>query len=81
LATAREAHLDNARAGVLAAQRVDARNTRTILMLGREIHGDVETMLDPRDALLLGLGLGVAVGAVSVLMRLFRPRSRPSRRS
>jgi hypothetical protein len=57
---------------------VDVQDSRTIFLLGREIHGSVETVLDPRGALLLGVGLGAAAGLVSFLFGLIRRSSRRS---
>ena len=41
-----------------------------------QIRGDVETVLDSRGALLLGLGLGAAAGIVSFLFGLIRRTDR-----
>jgi hypothetical protein len=72
LVTAQDAHLENAQAGIVIGQRVETKNTRTVVLIGRHIEGNVETMLDSRGALLLGLGLASAVGLISILMGLFR---------
>jgi hypothetical protein len=76
--TAQAAYLDGAQAGVVFGQRVDARNARTIVLIGRHIEGNVETVLDPRGALLLGIGFASVVGLVSILGGLLfrRPRRR-----
>jgi hypothetical protein len=76
--TTQAAHLDGAQAGVIVGQRVDAKNARTIILIGRNIEGNVETILDPRGALLLGLGFASVVGLTSILGRLLfrRPRRR-----
>jgi hypothetical protein len=74
--TTQDAHLEGTRAGVLVGQRVDAKNARTIVLIGRHIEGNVETLLDPRGALLLGLGFASVVGLVSILKGLLFRRLR-----
>jgi hypothetical protein len=70
--------LDGAQAGVIVGRRVEAKNARTIVLIGRHVEGNVETMLDPRGALLFGLGFASVVGLTSILSRLLfrRPRRR-----
>jgi hypothetical protein len=46
----------------------------TVILLAREVHGPVETVLDTRGALLAGLVAGVAIGMVLYVGRLLSRR-------
>ena len=61
---ARDMRLTNSRAGVAVAERADLQDSSTLVLLAREVHGPVETMLDTRGAILAGLIAGVAAGLV-----------------
>lgn len=63
---------DHSRAGVVIANRIDCPEVRSSLVLAREIHGNVETRLDSRGALLIGLGMGLGISLLASLKSLFR---------
>jgi len=68
--------LNNSQALAVIGQHVDVTRGRTVLLLGREVQGQVDTVLDHRSALLLGLGIGVGLGLLSLIKALlFRRRS------
>jgi hypothetical protein len=71
-----EVQLDGTRAALVAGGTVNARGASTGLLLAREVHGEVTTVLDTRGALLAGIGGGLAIGLVLLLggLLLGRPR-------
>ena len=59
-------------AGVLLARRVDGVRVNSGLLLAGEVYGNVETTVDTRGALLIGLGLGIGLGLILSLKSLFQ---------
>ncbi len=74
LASTRKAILTNSGAGVVLAQNAELVNSRTGILLAREVHGNVETILDTRGAAVAGLAAGAAVGLAFVVGSLLRRR-------
>jgi hypothetical protein len=60
------------RASVLVANRVDGAQLETGLLIARDVYGNVDTQLDGRGALLLGLGIGLGMGLLVALRSMFR---------
>ncbi len=58
-------------AGVIVAKRVEGLQIRTGLLLAAEVHGNVETAVDSRGALLIGLALALGLGLLASLRSLF----------
>jgi len=54
----------NANIGVAVANTAELNGGSTVVLLAREVHGDVETMLDTRGTMVAGLIAGIAVGLV-----------------
>jgi len=54
----------NASIGVAVANSAELDGSSTVVLLAREVHGNVETVLDTRGAMVAGLMAGVAVGMV-----------------
>ncbi len=74
--TAQEAKLNDSLTFAVLGRRVDVTRGNSILLLGQEIQGDVETVLDQRSALLLGLGMGIGLGLLSLIKALLFKRTR-----
>jgi len=69
-----EVSLENSAAvAVIGQHQVNASGVRTVLLIAREVSGDVRALLDPRGALFFGLGIGGVLGLLS-LLRPFRRR-------
>ena len=58
-------------AGVIIAKRVDGPSINTRLLLASEVYGNVETTVDARGAVVMGLGLGIGLGLILWLGSLF----------
>lgn len=73
--SAENVEAENVYAGGVMAANVSAANIRTGILLGRNVHGPVETLLDTRGALLAGISAGVVTGLVLLVGKLlFRRR-------
>jgi hypothetical protein len=60
-------------AGFVAGREVHVSESRTGILLARTVHGDVNTVLDTRGALIAGLTGGLFAGLMLLLGRmLFR---------
>jgi hypothetical protein len=59
----------------LVGDRIQAANVNTVFLIGRDISGDVKTMMDTRGALMFGLAAGGVLGFFS-LLSAFARRSR-----
>ena len=70
-----EATLADSALLALVGDRVQAANVNTVFLIGREIQGDVKTMLDTRGAVIFGLAAGSVLGFFSLLSAMIR-RSR-----
>ena len=57
---------------VLAGNRVQAANVNTVFLIGREIEGEVKTMLDTRGAVIFGVVAGCLLGFFSLLSGIVR---------
>ena len=67
------AEIHNAMAGFVAGREVNVNESRTGILLARTVHGDVNTVLDTRGALIAGLTGGLFAGLMLLLGRvLFR---------
>ena len=60
--------------GMVVAGRVEAIGTRTLLLLSREVHGSVETVLDTKGAFTAGAVAAIVVGFLLWMGRLLRRR-------
>jgi hypothetical protein len=58
------------------AERVEAKSIRAGLVIGREIQGNVETLLDARTTLLAGLVGGIAAGLVMLVGKMLFGRKK-----
>jgi hypothetical protein len=76
LVIAQEAQLDGARAALVAGNTVHADGSSMGVLLAREVHGEVHTILGTRGALLAGISGGLVVGVVLLLggVLMGRPR-------
>ncbi|MEW6569287.1 MAG: hypothetical protein AB1449_14215 [Chloroflexota bacterium] len=59
---AQEFHSANSRVGLAIADRAELSDSPTLILLARQVDGEVNTVLDTRGALLAGLTAGLAVG-------------------
>jgi hypothetical protein len=59
---------------VVAAQQADLNQARVGVLLAREVHGDVTTVLDTRQAAVFGLAAGAAIGVLLMLGQLLGGR-------
>ena len=66
--------LVNAQAGVIISGTVHSERSRAIVMIADNIEGTVETVLDTRGAITLGITLGLVWGFISFLSRLKQGR-------
>jgi len=62
-----EAHVARSGVGVLVAGQAELSQTRTVVLLAREVHGEVQTVLDTRGAALAGIAAGVVVGLLLMI--------------
>lgn len=71
---ARTVQLHNTLAGVVFGETIEVgESTRTVVLVGRNIHGNVTTLMDTRSALIAGLVAGLFSGTMLLLGRaLFR---------
>ncbi len=68
-------HAPEAKAAIVAGAQINAENIRTGLLIGRNINGNVQTLVDARAALLAGVFGGVIAGLVMLAGKLlFRPQ-------
>ena len=74
---ARTAVLSDVSSSLVVAQRLDAKETRAIFLIGGEIRGEVRSVLTPLSAAALGAGFALAWWlARSLVGRLGRSRAR-----
>jgi hypothetical protein len=67
------AEIHNGLAGFAAGREVHVNGSRTGILLARTVHGDINTTLDTRGALIAGLTAGLFSGLMLLLGRmLFR---------
>jgi hypothetical protein len=67
------AHFENGYAGVLVSRDVQGENIRTGLLISRNVTGNVETLLDTRSTILVGVVAGAVVGTILMMGQfLFR---------
>lgn len=70
---AREAiHVEQGGALVMAAPRIEVTNATTVLLLAREVNGNVRTLMDRRSALVFGLAAGLVMGLMQAARRARR---------
>lgn len=63
---------DDSTGGVIIAGRVNGPAINTRLLLASEVYGNVQTALDPRSALLFGIGAGIGLGLLLSFRMLFK---------
>lgn len=68
--TAGSAEIHNAMAVVVAGTDVHVTESRTVLLIGRNIEGNVTTLVDTRSALIAGLVGGLFAGIMLLLGRM-----------
>ena len=71
---ANDVSLNHSRAALIAGNELDTSESSCLVLLAREVHGDVETVLDTRGAMLAGIAAGVATGALLLVSALLRGR-------
>jgi hypothetical protein len=64
------ADVHNAMAGVVVGTDVNVTESRTVLLIGRNITGNVTTLVDTRSALIAGLVAGLFSGIMLLLGRM-----------
>lgn len=62
------------RVGLMASRNATLHNSRSVILLAGELHGDVETVMDTRQVVLAGLVSGMAVGLFLFVGRLLKRR-------
>ena len=67
--------MTGSRVGVVVAGQVEMENSNAVILLARDVHGSVETVLDTRGALLAGLVSGICVGLVLSVFKMLSRRS------
>jgi hypothetical protein len=75
LAFSDTAELEDSRTGIVVGRDIRVSNSPSLIFVAREAHGDVQTYLDTRGALLAGFAAGVAGGLFILLGRLLSRRS------
>jgi hypothetical protein len=65
---------NQSRSGVVIADHAEMQGGSSVILLAREVNGDVETMVDTRGALLAGLAAGAAMGTILLIARLLTKR-------
>ncbi len=76
IVVAGDAAIDGSRALLISGGTVHATEVSTGVLLAREVHGDVNAILDTRGALLAGLVGGLAAGGMIFLASLLAGRKR-----
>lgn len=66
---AKSADVNNAVAGVVVSKDIQLTESRTILLIGKNINGNVTTLVDTRTALIAGLVGGLFAGIMFLLGR------------
>ncbi len=67
------ADIRNVMAGVVSGSEIRVNDSRTVLLIGRNVQGNVTTLMDTRSALIAGLVAGLFSGMMLLLGRaLFR---------
>jgi len=69
------AEIQNGMAGFVAGREVHVKESRTGILLAGTVHGDVNTVLDSRGALIAGLTAGLFAGLMLLLGRLLFRRN------
>ena len=64
--------LEDSRTGLVVGREVHVNNSPSLIFIARDAHGDVQTYLDARGALLAGLAAGVMGGVFLLLGRILR---------
>ena len=71
----KSSRIENGYAGVLVSREVQGENIRTSVLISRNVNGNVETLLDTRSTLLVGMAAGAVLGSMLMLGQfLFRRR-------
>ena len=71
---ARNAEVHYGISGLVAGNDVQAQGARAILLVGRNVSGNVMTLMDSRSALIAGLTGGLFAGLMFLLGRMLFPR-------
>jgi hypothetical protein len=69
LVVAQTVNLGNSHAGVIVGREVKAERIGTIVLIGNHVVGDVRTVMDTRQAVLVGLIGGLVAGLILILGR------------
>jgi len=64
------ANVHNAMAGIVAGTEINVSESRTVFLIGKNINGNVTTMVDQRSALIAGLVGGLFAGIMLLLGRM-----------
>jgi hypothetical protein len=70
VAVANIAEVRHAMAGIVAGTEVHVDDSRTVFLIGRNVHGNVTTLMDTRSALIGGLVAGLFSGMMLLLGRM-----------
>lgn len=65
----REAAISKSVVGIVGAAKVSMDKSASVLVLAREVHGQVNTLFDWRSALAFGAAVGGVLGMLSILRR------------
>ncbi len=72
LMSANSAQINNSKAGVIAAREIRTGKISSIVTIAGKIDGNVETILDQRSLVMVGLLAGAAFGAVAGIFSLLK---------
>lgn len=64
------ANLGNTYAGMVAGREVRGERIETLLLLGQHVEGEIQTVVDTRSAVLMGMVGGLFAGTILLLGRL-----------
>lgn len=68
------AAIKESRVGVVVAKEASLENSTSVILLARQVHGSVDTVLDTRGAALAGIVAGISVGLVIFVGNLLSRR-------
>ncbi len=67
---ARNAEVHYGLTGVVVGREVHAQGARTVLLIGKNVTGEVRPLIDSRSALIAGLTSGLFTGLILLLGRM-----------
>lgn len=68
------ATLTDSRNGVVISREVTGSQVNAVVLLASQVNGPVETLIDQRGLVLIGIVAGAVLGTVFSLFRLFKRR-------